>query len=451
MKSWSLHEFARRAGATLANVAPDATFTGFSHDSRAIAPKSLFLCIRGERVDGHDFAATAISHGAAAVLVEREIPGLPCLVVPNLVTALANFAKSVRAEYAGPVIGITGSNGKTSSKEFVAAALSPLGAILKNEGNRNTEYTAPLIWAELNGHAAVVSEMAMRGFGQIDHLASIARPTMSVITMIGTAHAEMVGSRAGIAKAKGEILPHTQNLCVFWREDDFYSDLVAMAQTPVRTFGFSAEADCQILGYQAIDWQTSRVLVNLGADRIEFDIPTVGRHQALNAAAALLVATECGVEPLAAAQAMARVQLPSMRMEPKHIEGVLYLLDNYNASPDSTVAALRTMNELPAEGRRIAVLGEMRELGNFAESGHRLVGRALVGSNFDSVILVGDATAWIEEEATELGFPAARIRRASDLTDVREQLMRLTPGDVVLIKGSRALGLEEALPGVSTK
>ncbi|MBL8049509.1 MAG: UDP-N-acetylmuramoyl-tripeptide--D-alanyl-D-alanine ligase [Chthonomonas sp.] len=446
-----MDDFARRAGATCAGVPGDATFTGFSLDSRSVAPGSLFLCIRGERVDGHDFGPQAIASGATALLTERELPGLPCIVAPSLVEALANFAKSVRAEFGGPVIGITGSNGKTSSKEFVAAALSPLGPVLKNEGNRNTEYTAPLIWAELENHQAVVSEMAMRGFGQIDHLASIAKPTISIITMIGTAHAEMVGSRAGIARAKGEILPHTSDLAIFWREDDFYGDLVAMAKTPVRTFGFSAEADCQILGYQALDWQTSRILVQLGTDRFEFEIPTVGRHQALNAAAALLAAQACGVDPLTACAAMRHVRLPEMRMEPKQIDGVMFLMDNYNASPDSTVAAIRTMNELPAQGRHVAVLGEMRELGNFAESGHRLVGKALVGSRFDQVILFGDSANWIEDEAVNLGFPAELITRAVDLNEIRERLLLLSEGDVVLIKGSRALGLEEALPGASTK
>lgn len=451
LKTWSLTEFAARAGCEAHNIADGQVFRGFSLDSRSIEPGSLFLCIRGERSDGHDFAASAIGAGAVAVLAERPMDDLPCLVATNLVEALATFAKSVRKEFDGPVIGITGSNGKTSCKEFTAAALSPLGAILKNEGNRNTEYTAPLIWAELDGHQAVVSEMAMRGFGQIDHLAAIAEPTLGIITMIGTAHVEMVGSRPGIARAKGELLAHTRDLTILWREDEFYGDLLAMARTPVRTFGFSSEADCHILGYQAVDWQTSRVLISMNGQQHEMELPVVGRHQALNAAAALIAADAAGVPLADAIEAMKTVRLPGMRMEPRMIEGVLYLLDNYNASPDSTVAAITTMNELPAQGKKLAVIGEMRELGQFAESGHRLVGKALLGSNFDEIIFCGPLTDWAADEAINLGVPADTLRKIGDLTELREHLSRLHEGDVVLVKGSRALGLEEALPGVSAR
>lgn len=451
MKSWSLGDFAQRARAEL--VGDKATqFADFSWDSRQVTPGSLFLCIRGAQVDGHDFAEEAARQGAAALLCERQLAtSLPQVVAPNLVEALASFGRSVRDEYSGPVIGITGSNGKTSCKEFTAQALSPLGPILKNEGNRNTEYTNPLIWAELDGHPAVVSEMAMRGLGQIDHLARIAKPTIAVITMIGTAHAELVGSRQGIVLAKGEILASTSGPAILWQEDDFLGDLKSMARGPVRTFGFSSDADCQIMGYQVLDWQSSRVLFTLGGDRLEGTIPTVGRHQALNAAAALLVAAECGVPLDEAVSAMSRTQLPGMRMEPRWIGNTLVLMDNYNASPDSTIAALRTLTELPVSGRRIAVLGEMRELGQFTESGHRLVGQALIGSSIDQVVFYGDLTRGSEAAAIEYGYPASQIFRAESMAELSDFLKDLPSGDVVLIKGSRALGLEAALPEVSAR
>ncbi|MCE9559612.1 MAG: UDP-N-acetylmuramoyl-tripeptide--D-alanyl-D-alanine ligase [Armatimonadetes bacterium] len=390
-RSWSCEDFATRCGGRLLG-APDV-FAGFSHDSRNVVPGSAYLAIAGANVDGHSFAPSVIAQGAAVVIGEREIPGLPMIIVANLVEALAKFASTVRSEFSGPVLGVTGSNGKTSTKEFAAAALSPLGPVLKNEGNRNTEYTAPLIWAELVPETkSVVSEMAMRGFKQISHLARFTRPTCALITMIGTSHAEMVGSREGIMRAKAEIFegltPGAPAL--LWREDDFYSDLAARAPGPVRTFGFTSDAECQVVGYRALDWGRSVCMLSLQGQNFEIEVPTVGRHQALNIAAAMLAADSCGVDLSEAAEAIPGTKLPAMRMETFRIGSAIVLLDNYNASPDSTVAALKTLQELPTTGKKLAVIGEMKELGDFSESGHRLVGKALAGSHFDGVMLYGE-------------------------------------------------------------
>jgi len=444
----ALAELAQRLGGVLDGPS-EVTATGFATDSSQVRPGDVFLAIKGSRVDGHAFCREAVAAGAVASLVERPVEG-PHILVSNLVEALARLGVSWRAEFTGPVIGITGSNGKTTTKELTAAALSPLGSVLKSPGNKNTEYTSPLVWAESAGKKVAVVEMAMRGFGQIAHLAHIHRPTVAIVTGIGTAHIEKVGSREGIARAKGEILEAMEpsGVAILPLEDDFYSELAERAPGAIRTFGFHPDADAEVIAYRALDWQRTVVRWRIGGEEVEAELGAVGRHNALNAAAALLAAREVGVAPREAAGALRETEWPPMRMEIREIGGVTYVVDTYNASPDSTSAALRAMAELPIRGRRIAVLGEMRELGDFEESGHRMVGRALCESDPDLVYLTGGPTSFIADEAFRAGFTEERVTSSPelDLEDVRAFLKRtVRPGDVVLIKASRALGLEQAL------
>ena len=444
MKSIELSHFSQLVGGEL-NARGE--FTGFALDSGSVSPGDLFLAIKGSRVDGHDFVDDAIRSGAVAALVERPV-NAPHILVSNLVEALALFGRSIRDGFSGPVAGITGSAGKTTTKEFVAAALSSRGAVLKTEGNRNTEFTSPLIWAELEGQWSAVIEMAMRGFGQIDHLSAIARPTVSVITNIGYSHLEQVGSREGIARAKCEIINGTiqGGPIVAWAEDDFIEHIVEQAKDrPVRTFGTSERADCRIASYRAINWDASMVTGTLNNVQWEATLPVVGRHIALNAAAAILAASLCGVDIAAAAIQLQSATIPPMRMEWIERNGVRILMDNYNASPPAMLAAIETLSAVPSKGRRLAVLGEMKELGDYTASAHRSVGRAVAEYDLDEVLLFGEPTGFVLDEAIAHGFDANRLRHASSIADVRSFIESAKPGDVVLVKGSRALELESAL------
>jgi UDP-N-acetylmuramoyl-tripeptide--D-alanyl-D-alanine ligase len=488
-----LEELAERFGGALVPSTLKSEVTGFATDSRDVKPGDLFIAIRGANVDGHEFAGKARELGAVASLAEREVEG-PHILVDEVVGALARMALSYRRDFSGPVVGITGSAGKSSAKEFVAAALAPIGRVMKTEGNRNTEYTAPLMWAELplsasgssrgegagcwGTPASVVVEMGMRGLGQIRHLASFSKPNIALITNIGVAHLSELGSRDNIARAKSEIfefLP-ADGHAIFWAED-YYAEFLAQqaASAIVHTFGESEGAEARLEFYQALDWDRSEIHIAYRGNRYVAEIPVVGKHQALNATAAFLVAVVAGVAPAEAAKALAKTQLPANRMAIRREGNLTYVLDMYNSAPPAVLAALRTIREgldsktspppnplpsktiaLRGEGepgarpRIVAVLGEMRELGEFTEAGHREVGRALVEYGVQQAILLNAGANgpvhFIQEAAIEAGMPASNIRIASSHEAVRQFLQALEGPAVVLVKGSRGVELERALP-----
>ncbi|MFI5386472.1 MAG: UDP-N-acetylmuramoyl-tripeptide--D-alanyl-D-alanine ligase [Fimbriimonadales bacterium] len=480
MNPIAVDRFAVIVGGEAHGFASGATVSGFATDNREVKPGDMFLAIKGARVDGHDFAADGIQKGAVGTLAERPVEG-PYILVPNLVEALAKLGKHFRAQFDGPVIGVTGSAGKTTTKEFIAAALSPLGKVLKTEGNKNTEYTAPLVWAEIpeppsptpsssgaqaiaargRGETrAVVVELSMRGFGQIRHLAEIARPTIGVITNIGYSHMSEVGSRDGIAEAKGELLESLppDGIAVLWQEDPYLHSLRAKAPGRVVTFGYSEEADCRITAYKATSWTSSHIEGTCrvadfqsasvsedwksSAQHFVAELPAVGRHIAMGAACAIAVAGSAGVPPAEAAKALSSARLPHMRMEAVEFNGATLLLDMYNAAPPSMLAAIETFTELPCKGRRLAVIGEMRELGEFTDEAHRELGRVLAKSGIDEVMFYAGATALSAEEARMHGLV---VREAASLEDVAAFLRAVNAGDAVLVKGSRSLELDRAV------
>ncbi|MFZ4508502.1 MAG: UDP-N-acetylmuramoyl-tripeptide--D-alanyl-D-alanine ligase [Fimbriimonas sp.] len=444
-----IQDLAVRLGGQSVGFEEGAVATGFATDSRAVKPGDLFLGIQGERSDGHEFAAECLRAGSVGTIAERPVEG-PHILVGNLVKALATMAASFRSEYNGPVVGITGSAGKTTTKELLAAALSPLGPVLKTQGNRNTEYTSPLMWAELDATTkAVVVEMAMRGFGQIAHLASFSRPTVGIITNIGFAHLQQVGSRKGIARAKSELfetLPERNGLGIVWQGDPYLDILSSRVKSGrVRTFGFTEYADCRITEYQALRWDQCDIAGTLDGEEWSATLPFVGRHLALDAAAAVLAAASVGVAPALAASRLYEVALPPMRMQVVEHQGIHFVLDFYNASPPSMVNAIETLAELPVAGRRMAVIGEMRELGEHVDEAHEMVGHALARQNLDMVFFYGPATEIVWNTALRDGMSAERFVIADTLDEITQFLMELKPGDAVLIKGSRALELERSL------
>ena len=437
-----LSELAKRMKGTL--VGSDCLVISIVTDNREVSPGSLFVAIKGERIDGHSFVPDAIELGAVGSLVEHTVSG-NYILVENVVDALACMAKSFRSEFQGPVIGITGSAGKTTTKEFVASCCASLGPVLKTIGNRNSEFTGPLLWAEMTNQKVAVTEMGMRGFGQIAHLASFNLPTISIVTNIGFAHLEMVGSREGIAKAKGEILEALPDdgTAILYSEDEYLGNLISIAgEKRIRLFGFGGNADCQVTHYQALSWVQSEISGVLDGRKWKAIMPTVGRHLANNAAAAILAATEVGVSLEDACQGLMNAQLPPMRMEIKEYQGATLVMDNYNSNPPAVLGALQTLEEVPCDGKRISILGTMRELGNETEEAHRSIGRRLSRAKIDQIILFGQDTDFIEMEYLKRKGDASKIMRADSLEAIKYGLSSVGKGDTILVKGSRALELE---------
>ncbi len=441
----SLSDFAVRLGGQLFGV--DAVASGFCTDNREIRPRNIFVAIKGERVDGHDFVPSAFAAGAVAALVERPIHGR-YILVDNVVEALARMALSFRQEFHGPVIGITGSAGKTTTKEFTASACAALGNVLKTEGNRNSEFTGPLLWPDLIPETkVVVTEMGMRGFGQIAHLAAFNKPTIGVVTNIGYSHVELVESREGIAKAKGEMLLELPDdgVAVLFSEDEYLGNLISTAgDRKIRTFGSGGNADCQVTGYQPLNWNSAQVEGVLDGRKWSLVMPTVGRHIANNVAAAIMAATEAGVSLEDAAKGIESAKLPPMRMEIKEFQGATLVMDNYNSNPPAVLAAIQTLEEVPCDGVRVAVLGTMRELGHESEEGHRAVGRRLSRSKVDHIFVFGDETQFIEQEFLRRGGDSSRFERISSLDELKSKLGFAKEGDTILVKGSRSLEMERA-------
>lgn len=444
MRPISVETLANLLGGALVGVEMSQVY-GFATDTREVRAGDAFLAIRGARVDAHDLVGDAYAAGAVVAIVERPVNG-PYILVDGIVDALARLASKLRDTFDGPVIGITGSAGKTTTKEFIAAALRPLGKILKTTGNRNTEYTSPLLWGDLETDTeAVVVEMAMRGFGQIAHLAAFTLPTIGVITNIGFGHMEMVGSREGIVRAKAELIEAlpSDGTAVLWAEDDYFAELqrIAGETREVASFGFSAAARCRVLDYR-LEEVGARIVGTVDGHEWVARLPIIGRHIATNAAAAVLVAHLCGVDPAVAGELLGSAELPKMRMEVRKFHGATLLIDTYNASPPAMIAAIETLMEMNVPGSRRAVIGEMKELGEQTEALHRSIGRAL--AKLDSVLFYGDSmTTFAREEAERAGLADAQV--ATSIEGVRHFLQSVRPGDAVLVKGSRALELERAL------
>ncbi|MFN3729499.1 MAG: UDP-N-acetylmuramoyl-tripeptide--D-alanyl-D-alanine ligase [Fimbriimonadaceae bacterium] len=442
----TIGELAAAMGAATIGVDADASFDGFCLDHREARPGAVFLAIRGKKVDGHDFVGEAIHAGCVAAVVERQVHG-PHLLVSSLVDALAGYASGIREGFAGPVIGVTGSVGKTTTKELLAAAMSPLGPVLANPGSRNTEYTLPLLWHELRPeHRSVVAEMGMRGFGQIAHLASFSRPTIGVVTNVGVAHAELVGGPAGVPVAKGELLRAlpASGVAVIPADVAYREILLQEVIAPLVTFGYR-QGDAALEDYEPRTWTSSTAWIRVAGRRHEVSLPFLGQSLAVNAAAALLAAHVAGVDVDEAAQALGQARMPPNRMEVREIRGATVVLDAYNAGPPSVAAALEAVASMPRSGRLWVVMGDMRELGDLAEEAHRKAGTQIADLNPDFAVFIGEYAEVYQGAAVSAGLSIDRVLLAENRSQLVDMLRGMEQGDVLLVKASRALELERVV------
>jgi UDP-N-acetylmuramoyl-tripeptide--D-alanyl-D-alanine ligase len=445
-------------------AAAPAFFRGVSTDTRSLAPGALFVALRGERFDGHDFVAEAFTRGAAGALVSTEVDAAgPLVIVPDTLLALGALAAAHRAALSPKVIAITGSTGKTTTKEMIAAILCQGWRTARTPGNYNNEIGVPLALLELDGtYQAAVIELAMRGRGQITQLARMARPQVGVITNVGLSHLELLGSREAIAEAKAELLTDLpeDGAAVLNADDAFFSLLVERSPCRVVSFGQrfdSAVAQARAPSSGALpaspDVAVDEVRVNAdgstefrlrarwGEHHIALSVG--GRHHALNAAAAAAAAIAAGADPAWVAPGLASFAGAEKRSRIVAAPaGFTVIDDSYNAAPDSMRAALELLADLPGN-RKIAVLGDMRELGPMAAEWHREVGELAAEMGVTALVTVGELGRFIAAGA-RAGAAGADVMEASDNAAAAAAVAaRAEPGDVVLVKGSRAMAMEE--------
>ncbi len=445
--------------------------TGVETDSRYIRPGDLFCALPGERVDGHEFVEAAFRAGAVAALVSRpgtDPPpaGRARLVVPDVLEALGRLARRYRDRFEVPVIGVTGSVGKTTTKDLIAAALGRAFRVLANPGNLNTDVGLPLTVFRLGPeHELVCLEMAMRGPGEIARLASIARPRTGVLTNIGPVHLETLGSLEAITRAKEELLwaLPPDGSAVLNADDPIVAGLAATHRprlARVLTYGLDRPADVSgtVAGPAAAGGVRFRVALSGPAresagltDLGEFRIPLLGRHSVLNALAAVAVGLLYGAGPEAMRSGLDRAGLSAMRQEIIEVGGVRVVNDAYNAGPASMAAALDLLAEMRSAegGRAVAVLGDMLELGGLSDEAHREVGRQAARLGLDHLVAVGPKAALLAEAAVEEGLDPGKVEHLADRRAAAAAALRaLVPGDVVLVKGSRGMRLEEVVAGL---
>lgn len=440
-------QLAEACGGRLLQGDPDRELPRAIADSRLVRAGDLFVAIRGERTDGHLYVAPAVRAGARAVLCETAVQApddVAVIEAESSTTALAKAAQTIAASYRGTVVGVTGSVGKTTTKELTAAALSPLGRVFRNPGNYNSEIGLPLALFSLRDeHRAAVFELGMRGAGEIGRLAAIIRPSIGVVTVIGESHLETLGSVERIAQAKAELLSSlpSDGVAVLNADDPWLGELRRYAPGRVLLAGRADGADVRILSVtHRVDGSELRIAY-MGGEAVG-NLPLVGQGAALDAALAVGVALAAGVDFAAAVAALSMVTAPPGRLRRFVAQGVTVLDDTYNAAPQSADVALDLLNSIATEGQRIAVLGDMRELGGRERELHRRLGER-AAECADVVIAIGDLGEEVVLGARSAGVRAERVRGIDDL--VRRLHAMVAKGDVVLFKASRAIALERAV------
>ncbi len=436
----TLFELRELFGATAPQLV-DGPVTGVSTDSRSLRAGMLFVALRGERFDGHAFVADALGRGAVAAVVDRrwrasdELAGQPLLRVDSPLQAYHALARWRRQRFAGPVVAVTGSVGKTTTKEIIRAALATVGPVLYTPANYNNEVGVPQSLLGLGPeHRFAVIEMGMRGPGQIRELGAVALPNVAAITNVGTAHIGLLGSREAIARAKCELLETLEpgGLAIVNADQPLLVQTAA-AVWQGRTVGFGLERG-ELRGELVSDGR-------LQVEGQRFELPLPGRHHAMNMLCALAVARELGV-PWEGLRAL-EVELPPGRGRRLQLDrGIVLLDETYNAGAESMRAALELLAREPAE-RRIAVLGTMKELGEHSVALHREVGQTVAALGLDALLILADPAEADALAQGAAGVAHQRFDGPEPLTDHLRATLR--PGDAVLLKASRAVALDRVV------
>lgn len=439
--------------AILGTEAPSmATFTGLSKDTRNIQPGNLYIAIIGETLDGHDYLNEAHQKGAVAAIVSRKTDSrIPQIIVQDTIAALGQIAKNWRNRFSLPIVGVTGSNGKTTLKNMiasiqVAACDNVASQVLATEGNLNNAIGLPLVISRLNAtHRYSVIEMGMNSFGEIDHLTHITRPQVAVITNAAEAHLQGLQSVAGVARAKGEIFSGLEkNGIGILNKDDAHFDYWRglLADRTYLTFALKSEADVRASFSPSKD--TMHQLVNIQTPKGEIDVnlPLLGEHNVMNALAATAAAVALDISLTAIKTGLETVHAAPGRLN-QHLlpNNVRVIDDTYNANPFSTTAAINALSLFT--GKKIMVLGDMRELGVDAKELHATIGTRAQTAGIDYLFTFGDLSA---AASTSFGANAQHFTERAALLETLKT--HLTSKTTILIKGSRSMHMENIVAGL---
>lgn len=436
---------------------PETVVSGIAIDSRRAEPGQLFFAFPGNKSDGHLYVEDALSRGAAAVVISRQVAveaGQPLIVVADPLQALQDLARFYRQLFPVTVVAVTGSTGKTTTKDLIAGVLGVGLRVLKTEGNQNNEIGLPLTLLRLDhDYDAVVLEMAMRGRGEIAALCWLSQPQIGVITNIGLTHLERLGSQQAIAEAKGELLDAlpVDGCAILNREDSWQQLLAQKCKCDVVFYGLGDECAVRARDIALRGLQGSEFLLCTPLGEAPCQLALPGQHNIFNALAAAAVGHRLGLRPEQIARGLGAASFTGMRLEiKKGILGSTIIDDTYNASPASVKAALQLLADIPERGRAIAVLGDMYELGAETMAGHRSVGEQAAALKLDHLCVVGELAREIVRGARAAGLSDLQISVYPD-NQAAIAFMRgfVKSGDVILVKGSRGAKMEEIVASLN--
>lgn len=426
-------------------------FVSVETDTRQIQAGALFVALKGEHFDGHDYVAAARDKGAFGAVVSEDRPsfhdaGLVIFVVKDTLVAYQELARFHRRRFAIPVVAVTGSVGKTSTRNMVAQVLSQKYNVLQTEKNFNNEIGLPKTLLALTAdHEACVVEMGMRGLGQIAELAAIAEPTIGVVTNVGKSHIELLGSQENIAKAKCELVEAIgpDGTAILNQDDPFVTAMADRCRGKVVGYGITSNA--MVRGSRiTCNEKGVRFTCRFFDQVMDISIPVIGEHNVYNALVAIAVGRILGLIEHQLQRGLSQYHGMAMRQELVNIGEYTFVNDAYNANPASMSEALRTLSLL-TKGRKIAVLGGMLELGDWTKIEHEKIGKEAANLQLDGLITLGEPAQYIADAAKKEGLsPVYTVSSHEEAADVLQSIIQ--PGDTILLKGSRGFAMEKILP-----
>ncbi|MGE4283688.1 MAG: UDP-N-acetylmuramoyl-tripeptide--D-alanyl-D-alanine ligase [Clostridia bacterium] len=429
----------------------DFKITELTTDSRTIQQGMFFIPLKGEKFDGHNFIGKAFEDGAVGCVTERDTPiknnGKCIIKVENTLKALQNIARYYREKFDIPFISVTGSVGKTSTKDMIACILEQKYQVLKTLGNFNNEIGLPLTVFRLsNAHGIAITEMGMSGFGEISRLVSIVKPECAVVTNIGLSHIEKLGSQQNILKAKMEVFEafDEKGLAILNGDDSMLFALKDRIPFRVIFFGIHNEQNT-LKAYNICSSEEygSKFDIKIGDNTYTVTIPAIGEHNIYNALAAIAVGLEYNIKVNDIIRGIAQFKADKMRMDIFESKGIKVVNDCYNASPASMEAALKVLSQLKNTGKKIAILGDMLEMGDWAYEAHKKVGSEVVKNSIDYLMTMGYNGKYIALGAVQAGMPKEMVCSFETNDELKEFISSfLKSGDAVLVKASRGMRFE---------